>query len=417
MTVGTMQLIYLYICYFTFGWSFSFVAVAMQFIMINDLKFTPVEMTMSYGLLSAPWTIKPLYGMISDKFEIFDWGRRRPYIFITGLIAACMYVHVNHFMVSKTYFICALTFVSSNLCFADVCADSITVDIVKDEPVEGRTQSNCWTFRAFGTLLGSLFGGVAYKTLGATAVFQITSVMPLFMSIGIWNLPMDTGTPPRNIVRQLFDNLKRQKSLALVFLLMSIAPDYGPLYVYYLTRHMGYTPIQFSWMTTSASLTMLLSTIMFNACLLKRRPSAVIVVGIIGATLFRATQLLVVCNILPYFSVVLFDGVAESFFGQLIMMPLIIKAAKGCSEGVEGTLYALFMSLSNFSNICGDWLGGLLGSLFHVDEHSFDNLHWVMIISIVLNFTIRMATILNTSFFYDRRKQVCKPATIVHDCV
>jgi predicted MFS family arabinose efflux permease len=415
-----MRLLYLYICYFTFGWSFSFGAVAMQFVMINTLKFTPVELTMSYGILSAPWTMKPLYGMVSDKFEVFDWGRRRPYISITGLIAACMYVHVNHFMASKTYFIAALTFISANLCFADVCADSITVDIVKDEAVEGRTQSYCWIFRSSGTLLGAFFGGMAYKALGATAVFQIVAVMPLVMSMGIWKLPMDTGTPPRNMLRQLIHNLKNQKSLALVFLCMSIAPDYGPLYVYYLTRHMGYTPMQFSWMSMSASLTMLLSTIMFNACMLKRRASMVIIVGIIGATLFRATQLLVVWNILPYFSVVLFDGVAESFFGQLIMMPLIIMAAKGCSEGVEGTLYALFMSLSNLSNICGDWLGGVLGSLFHVNEQSFDNLHWVMIISIVLNFSIRMAVILNTSFFYDRKtmhKPRQKSPTLTHDCV
>lgn len=415
-----MRLIYLYICYFTFGWCFSFGAVAMQFVMINTLKFTPIEMTMSYGILSAPWTIKPLYGMVSDKFEVFDWGRRRPYISIAGLIAACMYIHVNHFMASKTYFIGALTFISSNLCFADVCADSITVDVVKYEQTEGRTQSYCWIFRASGTLLGALFGGMAYKSLGASAVFQIVAIMPLVMSLGIWNLPMNTGTPPRDILCQLVRNLKKQKSLAIVFLSMSIAPDYGPLYVYYLTRHMGYTPMQFSWMNMSASLTMLLSTIMFNACLLKRRASTVIIVGIFGATLFRATQILVVCDILPYFSIVLFDGVAESFFGQLIMMPLIIMAAKGCSEGVEGTLYALFMSLSNFSNICGDWFGGLLGSLFNVNEHSFDNLHWVMIISILLNFSIRMAVILNTSFFYERKTTHKRRQTIqspIHDCV
>lgn len=401
-----MKLFYLYICYFSFGWCLSFGAVAMQFVMINVLKFTPVELTMSYGILSSPWTVKPLYGLISDTFPVFDWGRRRPYISITSLIASFIYTHMNHFMKSKAAFIAALTFVSANLCFADVCSDSITVEIVKHEPVTGRTQSNCWIFRAGGTLLGALFGGLAYKQLGAVLVFQIIALMPFAMSVLVWHLPKNTTIPPDNILRDLWTNLKEQKSLATIFLLLNIAPDYGPLYVYFLTRRMGYTPMDFSWMRVSSSLTLLLSTIMFNVMLLKRKKGTVIMVGIIGSTLFRITQLFVVTGVLPYFWVVLCDGVAESFFGQLVMMPLIIMAAQGCNKGVEGTLYALMMSISNFSNICGDWFGGILGSVFDVNEHKFDNLALVMALCIGLNFFVPFFVILNTSSFYESQKTV-----------
>ena len=71
----------LYICYFTFGFCMTFGSIAMNFEMMESLQFTPVEMTMSYGVIAAPWCIRPVFGLVSDTFQIIDWGKRRPYIF------------------------------------------------------------------------------------------------------------------------------------------------------------------------------------------------------------------------------------------------------------------------------------------------------------------------------------------------
>jgi hypothetical protein len=60
----------LYICYFTFGFCLSFGSIAMNFEMMEKLKFSPVEMTMSYGVIAAPWCIKPVFGLISSQIRI-----------------------------------------------------------------------------------------------------------------------------------------------------------------------------------------------------------------------------------------------------------------------------------------------------------------------------------------------------------
>ena len=80
------------------------------------------------------------------------------------------------------------------------------------------------------------------------------------------------------------------------------------------------------------------------------------------------------------FWLVVIDGVAESFCGQLIIMPLIVYTAEKCDDGVEGSLFALMMSISNVSNVLGDELGALLAAAFKVDETKFDNLIYIMII-------------------------------------
>ena len=173
-----MNYVYLYFCYFTFGYCLSFPGVATQFIMIDVLHFSPVEMTMAMGIISSPWTMKPLFGFLSDKYEIFDWGRRRPYIACGGLCAAFMYVYIEHFMASKQLFTMALTFISVSVCVADVCADSITVEHVKNEDIKGKLQSNCWISRAFGTLIGAFFGGSSVQHIWGYCGFSISEYLP-----------------------------------------------------------------------------------------------------------------------------------------------------------------------------------------------------------------------------------------------
>ena len=385
----------LYWCYFTFGWCLSFSAVCSQFIMMDHLRLTPAEMALSYGIISSPWCVKPFFGFVSDKFGIFDWGRRRPYISFTGLVASVVYVYMRIFIHDRLQFVVALTLVSALICFADVCADSIMVEMCKRETVKGKLQSNCWMARAFGGLLGSLFGGIAYNGLGAVATFHICASATLLMAVLVWRLPISVVVHFHDtFLRNLFRNISEQKYLAIVFLCINMTPDCSAFYAYFLRRELLYTAIDFSWITVASSLSLLLSTFTFNRLLLEKSPSLVVMVGIFGAAIFKSTQFLVVSKTLPYFWIVLGDSVAESFFRQLVMMPLIVQAANVCNVGVEGTLYALMMSISNLSGVIGEWLGAWIGAWLDVTETHFDNLMWMLLIDIIGNLVVPFLVII-----------------------
>ena len=68
------------------------------------------------------------------------------------------------------------------------------------------------------------------------------------------------------------------------------------------------------------------------------------------------------------------DSVVLSVLGQLAFMPLLVLAASLCPPGVEGTLFALLMSLFNGSGILGNELGALLTERLGVTETDFTNL-------------------------------------------
>jgi len=363
----------------------SFPAIATQFIFIKQLKISPVGMAFAYSLVSVPWTLKPLYGFITDKYALFDWGKRRPYVFYAGLILTYMYVVIGRVIGEFYLLLASLVFISLLLCFADVATDSITVELVKKMETkenEGVIQSNNWIGRALGTVTGSFFGGMAFAKLDAETVYKLCGIFPFLMACVVWDLPKSDHTY-ENVFSKLWKNFKEQKELAIILLLISIAPNYGTFYTYYLTDRLNYTPTDFTWLSMSGSLAMLCGVLSYRFYFRQFYIKKTLQVAVVISVLFRLPQLLVVTGVYQEFWLVLCDGIVESFSFQLIIMPLIVYTAKRCNDGCEGSLFALMMSVSNLSRIFGDQLGAAVAGYLNVNEKNFHNLKWLMVIAIV----------------------------------
>ena len=382
-------------CYFTFGFCLSFPAIATQFLYINELKLSPVSVAVSYSIISLPWILKPIYGYISDQYTILNWGKRRPYIFYTAVTASYMYLTMEKVLHNYFMFTGSLTFISLLLCFSDVCADSITVEIVKgfeSHESKGVIQSNNWIARAVGTLTGSFLGGMAAQKLSTGVIFKITSVFPLIMGLLIWRLPK-SDVESKGVITKLVQNFKEQKKLAFMLLFISISPSYGTFYVYFLEDKLGYTPADFTWIGMASSTFFLLGTLSYRFYFRKFKIKNTITVAILISVIFRLPQLLVVTGTYQEFWLVLTDGCVESFSNQLIILPLIVFTAQKCNDGVEGSLFALMMSLSNLSNIIAAQLGALTAAMLNVSEDNFDNLKYLVLIAIAGDFIILMITV------------------------
>jgi len=377
---------YLAFCYFTFGFVMSFPAIAVQFIFTDKMHISPVTMAVSYSIASMPWCVKPIYGYISDKYALFNWGKRRPYIAYSGLFASYIYISLGKVTNDFYATVAMLSGASLLICVADVCADSITVELVKSEKDRGVLQSNNWIARALGTLVGSFAGGMSYDVIGADAVFKLTGLMPLLMALFVWKLPKSKVKAMDSTVwHLLWANVTDQRELALILFLITIPPNYGTFYTYFLREELKYTPVDFTWLSMSASLSFLLGVVSYRLYFRHKDPATILRIGIWTATICRITQLFVVQKVKTEFWLVLLDGVAESFCGQLLIMPLIVYTAEKTSVGVEGSLFALMMSISNVSNVIADQLGALLASAFNVTSNDFDNLGYVMGVSIFLD--------------------------------
>lgn len=74
------------------------------------------------------------------------------------------------------------------------------------------------------------------------------------------------------------------------------------------------------------------------------------------------------------------DDVVLAVLGQLAFMPTLVLAARLCPPGVEGTLFALLMSIFNGGGILGSELGALLTRMLGVTDVDFRNLGLLIVL-------------------------------------
>nr|CAB3471571.1 unnamed protein product [Digitaria exilis] len=71
---------------------------------------------------------------------------------------------------------------------------------------------------------------------------------------------------------------------------------------------------------------------------------------------------------------VLWGSALADAINQFKMMPFLILSGQFCPPGIEGTLFALFMSINNFGSTLGSFLGAALASALDISAAQFDNL-------------------------------------------
>lgn len=145
----TPEIISIMAIYFVEG-ALGLARLAQTFYLKDTLHLGPAELSALTGLFSLPWTIKPIYGFISDGLPLFGY-RRRSYLILCGFLGAFSYLalSMNFFglldgdvsgaasnvenagmMVQAT--IASLIVSSGCIAFSDVVADGIVVERTRD---------------------------------------------------------------------------------------------------------------------------------------------------------------------------------------------------------------------------------------------------------------------------------------------
>jgi len=168
--------------------------LAQTFLLKDELHLGPAEMSAIMGVLALPWTIKPLYGFLSDGFPIFGY-RRRSYLVLVGIVGFLSYSFlawggtgddIDTNSMALTGIVITLLLSSASIAFADVVADGIVVQKTRDASINDRDsaiagglQSVCWGSASIGGLISAYFSGSLLETMSPRDVFGIASVLPL----------------------------------------------------------------------------------------------------------------------------------------------------------------------------------------------------------------------------------------------
>ncbi|KAI7733329.1 hypothetical protein M8C21_021322 [Ambrosia artemisiifolia] len=431
--------------YFTQGFR-SFVWTAVSYQLKDRLKLSPSASQFVTSIAFFPWSIKPIYGILSDCIPIK--GRKRiPYLVIATLLSLFPWVIIGlqeTIRNSRDQLMIFLLLQNLGSAMADVVIDAMIAEAARLEKAKfaGDLQSVSWMAMALGGICGSLLGGYALSNFQMEDIFLVFAILPTVQllscafvnessesykpsqklstangSSGIHGSISDEDKPliqvhKTNSLRR--NKSSKQKKKGKINRSNDHIPEKDGSFLSKLLQSLkvaGYTlfkafrqPIIFrpmAWFFLAQVLMPNLSTVMFyyQTEVLNLEASflgTTRVIGWIGLMVgtfiynrflkkmkLRRILILNVSLGVSDKTMTLFGSAISDAVNQFKFMPFLILSGHLCPPGIEGTLFALFMSINNLGATISGFLGAGLASVLNISSGSFDNLSFGIAIQVI----------------------------------
>lgn len=197
----------LLISYFNTGIAFMLLLTPVTYYLIDTLGCSSGEVSAFTTLVYLPWSLKFIFGVITDTVDIFG-SRRKSWM----IIGWSIYVVLNFvlYFFSKPGLLLITTMMFFSTCGylqADVCNDAQSVERARMECIEvkGSFQTAVYTIRSFGFIIGSTQASLLYNTsswgwgLTLPQLFLLAMLIPVLtvlpMTYFIPELPLKIAPP------------------------------------------------------------------------------------------------------------------------------------------------------------------------------------------------------------------------------
>lgn len=207
--------------------------------------------------------------------------------------------------------------------------------------------------------------------------------------------PTNTSTSPDDMVssplammsfRQRWDIFRRAAMAPTIFypsiflLLWQSTPNPESAMFYFYTSGLGFDALFMGRVAVVAAVFNLIGILLYNKLLKEVPLRTMFLYACLAGTTLALSQLLVTERLnvrvgIPDKVFVLGDAAMLSVVHELGFMPLMVMASRVCPAGIEATLFAALMSLSNCARFLGSTAGATLTKLVRVTANDFRRLH------------------------------------------
>jgi len=419
------------------------------------MKLSPSTSQFLVSLAYFPWSIKPIYGILSDCIPIKQ-RKRIPYLIISSCLSLLPWLILGLSQTLRTSadMLTALLIVQNlGSAMADVVVDAMVAEAVRSAGPEfaGDLQSLSWSSMAVGGILGNLLGGYALSNLPFHAIYVVFSALPFFQLVSCMFVedspkgyqsaidehkyvdsqsavtafsgkgssetlgyegtrrrkgtrkinkrrPMskqaeanekhnvsNNSSPPLSLRSAFFSLCTAFKQptilrpMAWFFFSNVTIPNISTVMFYYQTEELH---LEASFIGTARVIgwfSLILGTYTYNRYFKRKKLRNILVFAHAGLAITSLLDIALVSRLhVPYGIgdkyMVLWGSALADAINQFKMMPFLILSGQLCPPGIEGTLFALFMSINNLGSTLGSFLGAALASALNISTAQFDNL-------------------------------------------
>ncbi|KAH9760272.1 putative folate-biopterin transporter 2 [Citrus sinensis] len=350
--------------------------VGTQYYMKDVQKVQPSEAQVYAGITSLPWIVKPLWGLLTDVLPIFGY-RRRPYFILAGCLGVfSMLLLSMHEKLHLVFAVSALTASSAGIAIADVTIDAcVAQNSICHPSLASDMQSLCSLCSAIGALIGYSISGIFVHLIGPKVNLKF----------------LDAGKAMWTTLK--FPLVWRPCLYMYLSFAVSLNIHEG-LFYWYTDSKAGpsFSQETVGFVLSVGPVGSILAAILYQNSLKDYPFQDVLFWAQLLSGLSGMLDLLLVLRLnlkfgIPDFVALVIDEGISRMVGQLKWMPLLVLSSRLCPSGIEGTFFALLMSIDNAGVLSSSWGGGLLLHILKVTRTQFHNLWLAILIRNILRIT------------------------------
>lgn len=340
---------------------------------LKSLGLTSDRVAQSLAILTLPWVIKPLYGLISDFIPLFGY-RRKSYLFLMNALAAAGFLWLTG-LTSPGMIVTALFLTALGIASSDVLVDALMVENGQRLGLIKQFQSQQWMWFNIAFITASFLGGWLAQTFPPASALHmaalITACGPAAVVLSVAFLVREEKSEfnlsrLRGTAASLMASLK-SKTLWIVagFLAFwNFTPSFNtPLY-YHLVDHLEFSQAFIGQLGAVASIGAAIGAFVYRHFLAPRFSTKHLVYFsiLLGAGTTLAYLLLTdrTSALILYFT--------TGILSMIPLLTLLSLAASVCPPQAAGFTFAALMSIYNAAAQVSAIVGAhLYERVFHQD--------------------------------------------------
>jgi len=380
----------------------------------NTLGLQPYAFGIILQVVTIPWLIKPLWGILCDLYPM-GGERRRSYVLLGCIVNAISFCALASGHATLYSTIGFLIVSSLSMAIADVAVDAMVVDIVKEEVGDsvGDMQSRIAMARTVGSATGAIVSFLYFLQYSSPLhLFAITAactfVLLFLCIICLRDIPLRPSFRTNRSVhvsacRVLCKHLRTCVDIlwvpdvygSMLFIIMwGCVPSSGTGMWYYITEPithggLGISKKVVALMQVVAGIAAALGIFLYRKYMHVVSLRTFLCWMIVFTSILSMVPVIVTEHLNGTVSPIWFifgDDVLLSAAFRVTILPIAIMCAYHCPKGSEGTVYAGMMSIVNIADMIGDTLGAMITSWLDIkrgeDGHvDFEHLTTLVVIA------------------------------------
>ena len=342
-----------------------------------------------------PWSVKIIYGLISDNIPLFG-SKRKSYLLIMAILqSVTMVVLAMQDKESNDVTLVKYSLFLSNvgIAFSDVIVDSLMVIQARKDPEQGSEELSTfqWTFMAIGGLLGSVIAAVLTESDQSSLCFWLSAIMGVIIAVNA--LFLDSNVESDGLTEE---ELKEQKNATILsdmkryitemkeafklpefrnvmlYLVVGgmLVPSFSAFSYYFMMDVIQLSKFTYSMLNVLGYICLMFGTSIFNKYFKDYEYRKLIMMdGLLTGLMAPFSMSLILRTNLNYgvpdIALIISSDIVHDITTQcFIFLPMQVIFAKITPKHIEATSFALLAGLSNFRGTMRSYLGTTINDKF-----------------------------------------------------